>query len=329
MAVIKEGTAIDVRRNDMGDAVAGRAVSVTGRFDVRDRVLGFVSLVRPLFFILTPVNAAAAVVLALGGFPPLAQCLYGFIAVAFASCAINVFNDYVDRERDRDIWPDRAIPCGRVRPGEALLVVAASLAISLSVTWLVFNPATFYILLLAIVLGGLYSAYLRDRAGYLSLPPIVGLIYLGGWAAFSPETLFGSFLPWYLYILGVVWQTAHIMIYYPLHITPENTGIKAPPALFFTPSKRTAVKIGVVFTFLTLLLSALLPLVAPLLSSLPLVILYLALVVAAGVYTLIVSFRLLNLIDDRKRGLRAFVTLSLFRLTISAAILLTVFVVEI
>ncbi|MBN1176871.1 MAG: UbiA prenyltransferase family protein, partial [Dehalococcoidales bacterium] len=200
----------------------GAVPSLPERLDLSlgDRLRGLVSLVRPVFFILTPINAAAAVVLALGVFPSTAKCIAGFIAVAFASCAVNVFNDYVDRERDKAIWPDRSIPSGRIKPGEALLVVIASLTISLTITWFVFNPTTFYILLLALVLGGLYSASLRDRVGYLSLPPIVGLIYLGGWAAFSPGTLFTSGLPWYLYLIGVVWQTAHIMIYYPLHVVP-------------------------------------------------------------------------------------------------------------
>lgn len=246
--------------------------------------------------------------------------------MAFASCAVNVSNDYLDRERDKDIWPNRPIPGGRVRPNEALLVVIVSLVISLSIAWLAFNFATFFILLLAIILGGFYSAYLRDRVGYLSLPPIVGLIYLGGWSAFSPETLFSSWLPWYLYLLGVVWQTAHIMIYYPLHLIPDIDGelsVKAPPALFFTPSPQDAVKIGIGFTCLTLLFGALLPLVAPL------GVLYLALVIAAGIYALISGLKSLKAPSNRKRGITAFKALSVFRLVISAAILLTVLVSEI
>ncbi len=254
------------------------------------------------------------------------KCLLGFLSVAFASCAVNVSNDYLDRERDKDIWPARPIPSGRVKPNEALLVVIVSLAISLSIAWLAFNPATFFILLLAIILGGFYSVYLRDRVGYLSLPPIVGLIYLGGWAAFSPETLFSSWLPWYLYLLGVVWQTAHIMIYYPLHVIPDNDsklGVKAPPALFFTLSPQVAVKIGIGFTCLTLLFGALLPLVAPL------GVLYLALVIAAGIYALISGLKFLKAPSNRKRGITAFKALSVFRLVISAAILLTVLLSEI
>jgi 4-hydroxybenzoate polyprenyltransferase len=293
---------------------------------LRDRLSGFLTLIRPLFFILTPVNAASAAVLALRGYPSLTKCILGFLSVAFASCAVNVFNDYLDRERDKDIWPNRPIPGGRVRPNEALLVAILSLAISLSIAWLAFNPLTFFILLLAIILGGFYSAYLRDRVGYLSLPPIIGLIYLGGWAAFSPETLFSSLIPWYLYLLGVVWQTAHIMIYYPLHVIPDidsELSVKEPPTLFFTLSPQVAVKIGIGFTCLTLLFGALLPLVAPL------GILYLALVIAAGVYALISGLRLLKAPSNRNQGIRAFKALSVFRLVISAAILLTVLVSEI
>jgi len=286
------------------------------KYGLKDRISGFLALIRPIFFILTPINAASAAVLALGGYQSLAQCLLGFFAVAFASCAINVSNDYADRERDKRIWPARPIPSGRVRPGEALLVVIISLIISLSLAWFFFNPATFFILLLAIILGTLYSVYLRDRVGYLSLPPIVGLIYLGGWAAFSPETLFSSWLPWYLYLLGVVWQTAHIMIYYPMHITPEA---KAPPALFFAPSPQAAVKIGVGFTCLTLLMGA------GLFFLTSLGVLYLFLVIAIGIYALLSGIRLLGDALNRNKGLKAFISLSIFRLVISAAILITVF----
>jgi protoheme IX farnesyltransferase len=295
-------------------------------YGLRERISAFLALARPIFFILTPVNAASAAVLALGGYPKLTQCLLGFLAVAFASCAINVFNDYIDRERDRLIWPARPVPSGRVKPSEALLVVIASLVICLSIAWFIFNPITFSILLLAVILGALYSAYLRDRVGYLSLPPIVGLIYLGGWTAFSPETLFSSFTPWYLYLLGVVWQTAHIMIYYPLHVirnTSNTTDTKVPPALFFAPSPQVAVKIGVAFTCVTILLSILLPLLAPLGA------LYLALAIVAGLYALISGLRLSKDTLNRERGLKTFASLSIFRLVISAAILLTVFISQI
>lgn len=286
-----------------------------------DRASGFLTLIRPIFFILTPLNAGSAAVLALGGYPSPAKCLLGFVAVALASCAINVFNDYTDRERDKHIWPSRPIPSGRVKPREALLVMAVSVAVCLAIAWFFFNTVTFFILLGAVILGIFYSVYLRDKVGYLSLPPIVGLIYLGGWAAFSPATLLQNWLPWYLYLLGVIWQAAHIMVYYPLHIRPE-AGLKIPPALFFRPSPPAAVRIGVGFTCLTLLLATGLFFLAPLGA------LYLVLVIAAGVYALINGLRLLKDADNRDRGLKAFTSLSTFRLVISAAILLTVFLTQ-
>ena len=306
-------TAVDIRER-------GSSIETPAIRGLKDKASGFLALIRPIFFILTPVNAASAVVLSIGGFPPISKCILGFLAVSFASCAVNVFNDYIDRKRDITIWPTRAIPSGRVRPGEAILVVILSLSISLSITWLVFNPMTFSILLLALILGALYSAYLRDKVGYLALPPIVGLIYLGGWAAFSPETLFSSFLPWYLYLLGVIWQTAHIMVYYPLHLTPDKstTDLKTPPALFLTPSPEIAVKIVVAFTCLTLIISALLPLVFPLSIA------YLVPVIAAGIYALINGFRFLKDTCNKEKGITAFRALSIFRLVISAAILLAV-----
>lgn len=281
---------------------------------LKDRASGFISLVRPLFFILTPINAASAAVLSLGGFATLSKCVLGFVSVASASCAVNVFNDYIDRERDRTLWPNRAIPAGRVRPDEALLVVFLSLVISLVIAWWAFNPLTFLILLLALILGGFYSVYLRDKVGYLSLPPIVGLIYLGGWAAFSPETLFTSFLPWYLYLLGVIWQTAHIMIYYPLHLA---TDIKTPPAFFFTPSPKAAVKTGLAFGFFTLILSVLLPLLTTLSPF------YTISVIAVGFYTLFYGLRFHNDVLNKEKGMAAFRAISIFRLVISAAIIFT------
>ena len=301
----------------------GSGLAAKDTYSFGDRILGFLVLLRPIFFIMTPLNAASAVVLGLVSYPSWSQCLLGFCAVALAGAAVNTFNDYVDRERDRYLWQTRSIPNGRVKPGEVLVLVAVFTAASLSMTWFLFNPLTFYILLLAIALGFFYSAYLRDKIGYLSLPPIVGLIYLGGWAAFSPETLFNNLLPWYLYFLGVAWQAAHIMIYYPLHIIPKIEGksaAKVPPALFFVVSPQVAVRIGIGFIGLTLLLSILLPLLAPL------GVLYYILILAAGIYTISNALALLKNTSSRGHGLKSFASLSILRLTISAAILLSVII---
>ena len=112
------------------------------------------------------------------------------------------------------------------------------------------------------------------------------------------------------------------MIYYPLHVNPDNkvAAMKAPPVLFLTSSPKAAVIIGVIFTCLTLILGALLPLIVPSLGFF-----YFFLVVSAGVYALFCSIRLIQDTSSNKRGIIAFKSLLIFRLVISAAILITVF----
>jgi len=300
----------------------GLGLATKENYSSTDRLLGFLTLVPPIFLLLTPLNAAGAAVLSIQGYPSWDKCILGFLAVAFAGGGIVTLNNYIDRERDKKIWPERSIPSGRVKASSALASAIFLFICALLTSWFFFNPVNFFILLLAIILGSLYSAYLRNKVGYLSLPPIVGLIYIGGWAAFSPETLFTSLLPWYLYLLGLVWQAAHIMVYYPLHLTYRINGkpIIKLPAFFFSPPPQFAVGIGIGFLVLTLLLSSLLPLLAPLSA------LYLILVLATGIYALSSGLRLLRDASNREKGLKAFASLTIFRLTISVAILIDIFI---
>jgi len=289
------------RLKEITRASFGYGLSVKTEYDFKGRILGLLALVRPIFLILTPLNAGSAAVLGLGGYPSLTLCLLGSLGVAFTVAGVHAFNDYIDRERDKYIWRTRPIPGGRVKPTEALALAIVLFASSLFIAWVVFNPPTFFILLLAIVVSCLYSAYLRDKVGYLSLPPINGLIYLGGWVAFSPETLFSSLLPWYLYLLGVAWQAGHIMVYYPQHITDnDESRVKVPPALFFVPSPKVAVGIGIGLICITLLMAALLPLIAPLSA------LYLVLILAMGIIALINGIQYFNNVSNREKGLKAF-----------------------
>lgn len=291
-------------------------------YSLTDRLLGFLTLVPPIFLFLTPINAASAVVLSIRGYPSWKEGLIGFLAVAFAGGGVVVFNNYVDRIRDKTIWPKRSIPSGRIKAHHALILVIVLFTTALLLTWFVFNPSTFYILLLAVLLGCLYSAYLRDRVGYLSLPPIIGLIYIGGWSVLAPETLFSSFLPWYLYLLGVSWQAAHIMVYYPVHITyrHNNDSTVRLPAFFFKPSVTVAAVIALGFTCLTFLMGGFLTILADL------SIIYALLIVVAGIFALRSTIRLLQDASSHEKGIKAFASLTIFRLTISVAILMDIFI---
>lgn len=298
----------------------GSNLEVKRRYTAGEKLVGFLVLVPPVFLLITPLNAASAVVLSINGYPSWQSCLLGFLTVALAAGGVNTLNRYVDRERDKTAWPNRAIPAGRVKAVNALLLTIVLYAFSLLFCWLFLNLTTTIILLIAIILGSLYSSYLRDSIGYLSLPPIVGLIYLGGWAAFSPQTLFSSFLPWYLYLMGVVWQTAHIMTHYVLHISSDSAGkpVIKTPAFFFKPSTQVATYIGFTFTLITFVMAVILSFT----SNMGFV--YLTPVVGAGAYTLWRGVVLLLAEGDREKRLKAWGSLSTFRLVISAATLLSV-----
>ncbi len=109
----------------------------------------------------------------------------------------------------------------------------------------------------------------------------------------------------------------------PLHVTGSIKGkmdTTVPPAFLFTPSAETAAGLGAGFICLTILLSILLPLLAPLGA------IYLVSVIAAGVYALSRGLMLSRDARNREKGLKAFASLSIFRLIISAAILTSVLV---
>ena len=87
-----------------------------------------------------------------------------------------------------------------------------------------------------ILLGLIYSAYTRDRIGYLSLIFIPVFIPIGGWVAFSPETII-SILPWSLYLFFALHQIGHMLateIHYP----------EAKPFLFRPAPKKESLLYG-------------------------------------------------------------------------------------
>jgi heme O synthase-like polyprenyltransferase len=156
--------------------------------------------------------------------------------------------------------------------------------------------------------------------GYLSLPPIEGLIFLCGWACLAPETVFTTLLPWYLYFLGVIWQTAHILAHYVLNIRHDVEGKPhiSTPVLFSLSLAPTASKVTMGFTILLLTMSLVLPWLTPLSY------LYLIPVAGFGIYTLLQCRAFLKAASDERRMHRAWSALSLFRLVISAGIILSI-----
>ncbi len=306
-----------VVRADFGSDLASRS-----RYSLKEKLVGYLTLARPIFLLLTPLNAASAAILAVRGLPSWDLCLAGFFTGALAAAGVNIYNRFADRRRDKTLWPQRSIPSGRVKARAALAISLASYAAALALCWLFFNPTAFFILLAAIILGSLYSSLLRDRIGYLSLPPIEGLIFLCGWACLSPQNVFTSLLPWYLYLMGVVWQSGHIMAHYVLNIRFDREGkpLIVTPAFFSRPAPAAAARMALGFTLLLFIMSIALVF----LTSLSF--LYWIPVAVFGLYTLYRCLAFIRKSLDQANMHRAWSSLSLFRLVISAATILSVLV---
>jgi heme O synthase-like polyprenyltransferase len=88
--------------------------------------------------------------------------------------------------------------------------------------------------------------FLRDKVGYLTLPPIPALIGIGGWVSVRPETLFSSPIPWILFLVFVGWQSFHILAM-PWAITHEKT-------FFVKFSPRNTAILSVIFSIITFIL---------------------------------------------------------------------------
>ncbi|MDI6704246.1 MAG: UbiA prenyltransferase family protein [bacterium] len=299
--------------------------STKDRYTTAERAIGFVDITRPILAMMGPLIAGAGAVLSIKGFPPLDKCILGSLAVLIATFGIHAFNDWADRKRDKLVWPNRPIPAKRVKESEALLYSIILFVIALFISWIVFNTTTFIILLIALILGCIYSIYLRDRIGYLTLPPIIGLFPIGGWAAFSPQTLFSNPLPWVLYLLGLLWQAGHIMVYSPVHpVQKVKEKLRTEvPALFFVPSPKSASILGVVFLFLTWIVSI------ALYFATNLTYVYLIIAVLSGLMAVSAGIRLIQDPINKKRALLAFNVASLYEMLLFGGILLDSFLYKV
>ena len=164
------------------------------------------------------------------------------------------------------------------------------------------STTAFAVLLVAEFLAVIYCLFLRDAIGYLSLPPIIALFPVGGWAAVSPETLFTSPMPWFLAAIVLTWQAAHIMVYMPAHPISVVDGRPRceKKAFLFYPTPRQSAVMGAVFSALLLAETIVLGLVASL------GIIYWVLAVPITLITFFTALRLLASSSDKGRAILAF-----------------------
>lgn len=299
----------------------GQGNTIKTRYSLNEKLAGWVDITRPILTLMGALGVASAAALANRGFPAFHLAFTGFVAALFAFAGIHTFNDYIDTLRDGSCWPGRPIPSRRLASSQALLLALVAFAASLVIIWVFFNPLCFIISVLAVGLGCLYSAYLRDRVGYLVLPPIQSLLWLCGWTAFSPDTLFTSWMPWALYLFSIAWQSAHIMIYSPLHpVRKIKEGkVTQVPAFFIKTSPQAAAGLGFMLLWPTVAMGIFLGFY----TGLGLIIIIPVCIMGAA--ALISSYQFMRQAENFGKGIKSFQAATYFMLVTRVFILLGVF----
>lgn len=198
-----------------GPQAPRRRAAGTGRFSTRERVLGFVGLLKPRIIELLLVTTVPTMILAAGGFPPVGLVLATLVGGTLAAGGAHTLNSYLDRDIDRLMHrtSSRPLVTGVVRPREALWFGVALSVVS--VLWFAVLVNTFAALLTAaavLLYVVFYTIGLKRRTrqnivwgGAAGAMPV-----LIGWAAVT-ESL--TWAPWLLFLVIFLWTPPH---YWPL-----------------------------------------------------------------------------------------------------------------
>lgn len=296
------------------------ATSFTKRWKKLSLLESSIELTRPFLLIMAVPMVGIGAFLSMGQLPSPLVLGIGVLAVILSVASTHVFNDWVDRERDKAVWPNRPIPAKRFPVALAPIFALFLAVLATGITWIFYNPKASMVLGATEVLAILYCVYLRDRVGYLSLPFIIALFPVGGWAAISPETLFTSNLPWLLGGIVFTWQAGHIMVYSPAHPIRDEGGVLRceKKAAFFFPTPRQAALLGLFFVSLLFVESLLL------LVVMRLGIFYWSLALPVGALTVGTAVWLAFNPVDQQRSIFAFNAASMFMTFLCGGVILDV-----
>ena len=227
-------------------------IAAPSEHSFRNKILGLVSLLAPgIAIAILPLVIGIA---ALQGVKFDDLKLLQLLIIMFLVAGVgNMTNDIVDAERDKRKYPLRPLATGLISKSGAILYTAI-----LSAIWIVMAIVSFNGLFLALVLVGLtanfvYSRYLRDKIGYLTVFLPQMLVPVAIWSAFSPATI----------VTPVPLLLALFMIVYTPVVQITHEGLDPTiPALFIRPRPTTeralyvASVIAVFFVGIAILLNA-------------------------------------------------------------------------
>jgi len=209
----------------------------------RNRIIGFIALLGIVICLTYLPYALGTAALAGARFDDL-RLLPLLVVVFLAGAVTNMTNDVIDAERDKTKWPLKPLATGLISKSEAVFYAVILSGIGIVITIVFFNRL-FLALGLLVVAGNLvYSRYLRDNIGYLTVILPLALVPLAIWSAFSPETILTP-LPWFLVIFVAAAATANAITHEGLDPTI--------PALFVRPrptTERALYVVSVIVMFL-------------------------------------------------------------------------------
>ena len=227
-------------------------IAAPSEHSFRNKILGLVSLLAPgIAIAILPLVIGIA---ALQGVKFDDLKLLQLLIIMFLVAGVgNMTNDIVDAERDKRKYPLRPLATGLISKSGAILYTAI-----LSAIWIAMAIVSFNGLFLALVLIGLtanfvYSRYLRDKIGYLTVFLPQMLVPVAIWSAFSPGTI----------VTPVPLLLSLFMIVYTPVVQITHEGLDPTiPALFIRPRPTTeralyvASVIAVFFVGIAILLNA-------------------------------------------------------------------------
>ena len=157
--------------------------------------------------------------------------LLHLLVVTFLAMGVaNMTNDIIDAERDKTKWPLKPLATGLISKSEAVLYAAILSGIGIVIAIVFFNWLFLALGLLVLAGNLVYSRYMRDNIGYLTVFLPLALVPVAIWSAFSPETVLTP-LPWLLALFMVVYTPV-------VQITHEGLDPNIP-ALFIRPRPTT------------------------------------------------------------------------------------------
>lgn len=174
---------------------------------MRQRLLDYVSLMKPIITVLLLITTLSAMFVAAHGVPPAALVRWTMLGGALAAGGASALNQYIDRDLDKQMarTAKRPIPAGRIPPSHALIFGLILSVLSVVVYAAFVNWAAALLALAGnLYYVGFYSLWLKratpqnivigGAAG--AIPPVVGWAAVTGSVHVAALFLFAIIFYW-------------------------------------------------------------------------------------------------------------------------------------